>query len=226
MRITHVSSLALVAALSLTLLPRSAAADQGEGALRVGADVYLLDLSVFPNVAGDPNVRGGVLPAQLAVGVGYQLNDSIVIGARTTFGYAGVNVGGPGVYRYGVISLLPFFEYMFIEGDIRPFVGAHAGPTFYFPDMADTQVTGMFGGEFGVHLFADDAFSFSPALWASFLYDGSIRRGGFSMGILVSLEGWLFGEGSSRRSSGRPASSGGGRTREAADPTDPASYEQ
>ncbi len=221
MRITILPFLALVAALSITLLPGAASADQGEGALRVGADVYVLDLSVFPDF-GDANVQAGVLPAQLAIGAGFQLTSDIVLGARATFGYASsFNFGGVGFgSEYGVLSFLPYFEYMFVDGDIRPFVGAHGGVTGYFPEMGDAEAIAIAGGEFGVHLFADPAFSFSPALWVNFLYNGFIERAGFSIGLLVSLEGWLFGEGSRSSSGG----GGGGGGQPAADPTDPESY--
>jgi hypothetical protein len=51
------------------------------------------------------------------------------------------------------------------------------------------------GGEFGVHIFLDPAFSISPAVWVNFIHQGQPERAGMEFALLVSMSGWLFGGG-------------------------------
>jgi len=177
-------------------VPTSAFADAGQGGLRLGADVTVFDVYFLPDTASDATVHAGVLssgltiPSSFAVHGAYQISDQFLVGARATFGVFSFNT-----FEFGVIGLLPFAEFLLMTGDIAPFVGAHVGPSIWFPDMGDAWANVIAGGEFGVHIFLDPAFSISPAIWGNFIYQGQGERGGFEFALLVSMSGWLFGGG-------------------------------
>ncbi len=190
------------------LCSRSVAhAQHGPGALRLGADFTIFEVADYPDV-GDPGFNIGVLSTGLGVNVGYELGDMFVIGGRAAFGYTGNIAGGVGIDA-GIISLIPYFEILFGTENIVPFAGLQVGPEIYFADGVDTQAVLLAGGYGGVHIFPVDAFSISPQLWASFVYNSGFQRAGFDISLIVSLTGWI---------------GGGGGTAPSAEPGPPPSY--
>lgn len=202
-------TLALAASLSLTA---TASADDGPGAFRLGTDVRAFSLLHYPE-QGEVHFQAGFfgtdlffeLRPQLVVSGAYQVTDAILIGARVGLGYQEL-VFGSVTADAGIFGLLPFFEYMFGEGEIRPFVGAEAGfqlafsETFGTGDL-ETEALAIAGGLGGVHIFAADGFSISPGVAFDFLYWGQSEWGGYQLVLFVSLEGWIGG--ASRRQAAR-----------------------
>jgi hypothetical protein len=200
---TSLSTLALVGALTWA---SSAAAQPGTGAIRLGADVPVLTLQHFPDPdqadPPDPSFAFGLWGTDLFVhqvgaSVGYQLTDALVLGGRVGFGVYVVDTGGffGGNNTTGLFSLLPFVEYMFGSGDLRPFVGGQVGFQAIFPEDADAQAWFIGGAMGGLHFFAADGFSISPTLFFDFLYRGDYERAGYDLIFAVSFEGWMGGSG-------------------------------
>jgi hypothetical protein len=195
-------------------------AQHGEGAFRLHADFSVFDVSAYPGF-GDATILVGVLSPPgpffgglgLGLGAGYQFSDMFVIGGRIGFGYVDVAAPGGTPSGAGLLSLVPYFEILFTEGDVIPFAGAQAGFQVAFPEASDARaglLAGLYGG---VHLFPVDAFSISPQLWLDFLYNGFTERAGFDIGIIVTLTGWIGGSGG-----------GGGETTPATEEPPPPSY--
>jgi hypothetical protein len=182
---------ALVAA-SLSLTAPKAHADAGQGAIRLGADIGVLSLSHFPNDLGPDFVvfqfgvwsRGGL-------SFGYQVIEPLIIGVRAAFSVVHVDVGIAGSDTAGSIALSPYLEYMFGEGNVRPFIGAQAGFQIIFPDDGDAQGWFIGGPMGGVHLFVTPSFSISPTAMLDFIYRGDVERAGYSLTGLVSFSGWI-----------------------------------
>ncbi len=204
----HTMPIAIAAALacSITAAP-VARADAGAGAIRLGADVPVFALNDFPDAnpsltlqAGPWGNAFGYLGPLPLVGAsfGYQVTDAIVIGARAGFGIGVVHsqVDTPfgtvvNDTNVGAIGLLPYFEYLFLDGNIRPFVGAQAGFQVFWPDSGDGQGAFIGGGLGGVHIFATPSFSISPIAYLDFVYRGADRNAGVDFIIAVSFEGWM-----------------------------------
>lgn len=201
---------ALAAALACAIAPASTArADAGPGAFRLGSDLRVLTLLHYPE-DGEVHVQAGVfgtdlflaLRPQLVVSGAYQLNDSILIGARVGFGYQEL-VLGPFTLDTGVIGVLPFFEYMFGNGTVRPFVGADAGFQIAFIEEVslggsgdlEAEALAIAGGLGGVHIFLADGFSLTPGVAFDFLYWGGNEWAGYQIVFFLSLEGWIGGRG-------------------------------
>ncbi len=186
---------ALVAASSLAAAPR-AHADAGEGAIRLGADVSVLGFQHFPGDFGDlfafqfGLLAEEVTRPQVAASFAYQLTNDLLIGVRGGFGVALVEAGGFSATR-GVVSLVPFFECMFGQGNLRPFIGAEAGFQLLFPDMGDAQGWFVGGPMGGVHIFATQSFTISPMAVFDFFYRGDVERAGYGLTGLVSFAGWI-----------------------------------
>lgn len=177
-------------AVSLVLAAPEAHADARQGAIRLGADVGVLSVSHFPVDLGPDVVffqfgvwsRGGA-------SFGFQLTDAIVIGARAAFSVVHVDAGASNTT--GSIALQPFFEYMFGDGDVRPFLGAQAGFQILVPERGDAQGWFVGGPLGGVHVFLAPSLSLSPMAMLDFVYRGDAERGGYSLTALVSLSGWI-----------------------------------
>lgn len=182
---------ALVALVALT--PRPASAQAGDGAFRLGADFEVIDLEVFPDLV---TLFGfGVNGVAFGPSLGYQIGDSIVVGSRLA---VRVNVsevsGGAGTTVDGTIAVVPYFEYVFPDPSVAPFLGAQAGVVGFFADGADPLANAVAGGFGGVHLFITDSFSVSPWGQLNFLYlGGDTDRAGFEVVALLSFEGWMGG---------------------------------
>jgi hypothetical protein len=194
-------TLALAASLSLTT---TASADAGQGAFRLSADIPVLGLNHFPDAFVETTFQFGlwgtspltiVGPIPLVgAGVGYQATDAIVIGGRLGFGVATVDSNTPigdDDTTVGVFALLPYFEYLFGAGTIRPFIGAQAGFQVFFPDDGDANAWFIGGPLGGVHIFAADGFSISPTAFFDFIYRGADENAGFDLILAVSFEGWI-----------------------------------
>ena len=186
-------TLALAASLSLTT---TASADAGQGAFRLGADVPVLSLQHFPSDFGSVTVfqfglwSTNLARPQLGASFGYQVIEPLIIGARAGFGVALLDAGAVDDTQ-GLIAIVPFIEYMFGEGTVRPFIGAQAGFQVIFPDRSDAQAWFVGGGLGGVHIFATPGFSISPTLMLDFLYRGDAERAGFGLSGIVTLNGWI-----------------------------------
>jgi hypothetical protein len=200
-------TLALAASLSLTA---TANADAGQGAFRLGTDVRVLGLLHYPD-ALDPSIQFGFVGTdifldsrpQLIVHGAYQATDALLIGARLGLAYQGLDSGAETIDA-GAFGILPFFEYLFGDGNIRPFVGAEVGfqlafvEGFGFFGAGDLNTHAMFiaGGLGGVHIFLADGFSISPGAVFDFLYYGRNERAGYQLTFMLSFEGWIGGGGS------------------------------
>lgn len=182
----------------------------GAGRLRLSGEFSLLGFQYFPDARGVayPQFRFNFGPVgstitvatqyDYALSAGYQLTDDIVLGARVNFGFyfLDTNLVPPldDDFAVGTLGLLPFFEYMFLRGDIRPFVGAQAGFTAFFAEdtsQINDAVIVRLGGTGGVHLFATDSFSVTPWAMLSFLYNSGNEAAGFELLFMLSLDGWL-----------------------------------
>ena len=201
-------ALAVAASLSFTT---TASADAGQGAFRLGTDVRVFGLLHYPD-ALDPSVQFGFIGTdifldarpQLIVHGAYQVTDAVLIGARVGLAYQGLDVG-PTTQDVGAFGILPFFEYLFGDGNIRPFIGAELGFQLAFLESfgigggdLDTHAMFIAGGLGGVHIFLADGFSISPGAVFDFLYYGRNERAGYQLTFVVSFEGWIGG-GSSRQ---------------------------
>jgi len=118
--------------------------------------------------------------------------EPLVIGARVGFGVEvqEPRFGGPS-FTNGLFALIPYLEYMFLEGNIRPFIGGQAGFQVIFPDGADAAGWFIGGPMGGVHIFATPSFSISPTLMFDILYRGDIDRAGYGFSGIVTLQGWI-----------------------------------
>lgn len=186
---------ALAALLVSTAAVSTARADAGQGAIRIGGDIPVLSVQHFPFDIGSFTVlqfglwSTNVARPQLGASFGYQVIEPLVIGVRAGFGVLFVDAGSG--QTTGVLALVPFLEYMFGEGTIRPFVGVEAGFQVDFPNNGDAQGAFVGGGLGGVHIFATPSFSISPTLILDFLYRGDIERAGFGVSGIVTLNGWI-----------------------------------
>ncbi len=196
-RILRRGAIPLVVAAALASMTATARADAGQGAFRLGADVPVLSLQHFPGDFGDVTIfqfglwSTNIARPQVGLSFGYQVTDALVIGARAGFGVFVQDIGGLGDNTTGVVALIPYLEYMFLEGNIRPFVGAEAGFQVLFPEDSDAQAWFVGGALGGVHIFATPGFSISPTLMLDFLYRGDAERAGFGLTGLVTLNGWI-----------------------------------
>ncbi len=86
---------------------------------------------------------------------------------------------------------MPYFEYLFLSGNMRPFVGAQAGFQVFFPDSQDAQGSFIGGGLGGVHFFVTPSFSISPYVTVDFVYRGADKNAGVDAILGVSFEGWM-----------------------------------
>lgn len=196
------SALALTAAIALSFsFADSANADAGAGALRLGADIGVIGLTHVPDAIDETNFQFGIWgedvyrPA-VGVSVGFQIIEPLIIGARTGFGAFVSHVDTPGpldhqTFTSGLFALIPYVEYMFLTGNIRPFVGGELGFQLTFPDGGDTQAGFIAGALGGVHIFATPSFSISPTAFLDFIYRGADENAGFAFGGVVTLQGWI-----------------------------------
>lgn len=191
--------LALALGLTLALASGTARADAGQGAIRLSSDITVLGVQHFPDVetffqfgVWPGSGASGLIPS-LGVGFAYQVTDAILIGGRAGFGVIVIDSPAPLVddFTIGAFSLVPFFEYLFMSGNIRPFVGAQAGFQAYFPSNGDAEAFFVGGGLGGVHIFAEPGFSISPTGFFNFLYYGPADRAGFELVVALSFEGWI-----------------------------------
>lgn len=181
--------------------PSDAHAQAGAGAVRLGADLSVLTVSHYPApdlpIDTDPSVIFGFYNSVagfenvflFAPQLGYAVTDDLLVGTHVGFAlasFAGSDVG------FG-FHLVPFLEYMFGGGGVRPFVGAEVGPRFITVPGSDASVTLVAGGYGGVHVFAGDSFSVSPFARVDFLYNSANERAGYEIVLGVSVHGWMGG---------------------------------
>lgn len=193
--------MALCAAL-LWMAPAEADAQQrpGEGTVRLSLDSQIVGLGLYPDAVTAFGL--GVAGRGLGPGFGYGITDDILIGARTALGMTYYDPNSPGDTLSGSVALLPYFEIVFGSEGLVPFVGAQAGFGLFFPDGGD--VIGSFtGGAYGgLHVMLTESFSFSPFVELNFVYGNTNdvllfglgltnERGGFSMALGFSLQGWI-----------------------------------
>jgi hypothetical protein len=210
--------IAIAAAIACSVAATPVArADAGQGAIRLGVDVPVFGLNDFPDAnpnlvmqlgplgnplsgAGFVNPFGVAIVSPIpmvAASFGYQVTDALVIGARAGFGIALVHtelppgVGGDPDLNVGALSFLPYVEYLFLSGNVRPFVGGQAGFQVIFPDTLDAQGTFIGGALGGVHIFATPSFSISPYANLDFVYRGADENAGFDLILGASFEGWI-----------------------------------
>lgn len=177
----------------VTLAPSPGSAQVGDGAVRIGADFEIIDLEVFPDRV---TLFGfGVNGVAFGPSFGYQIGESIIVGSRFAFRLNVSDVAGaPDLTVDGTVAVVPYFEWMFPDPQVAPFVGAQAGVVAFFADSVDASANFVGGGFGGVHLFVTDSFSISPWGQVNFLYLGGLDdRAGFEVVALLSFEGWIGG---------------------------------
>lgn len=201
------AALAICALVGLSSWSASARADDVPGAVRIGADLHVLNVRHYPDFdvpdPPDPTVQIGVYNAvggieeymYFAPQLGFLVTDSLVIGLHVGLGVMSFLGSDPG---FG-IHIVPFLEYLFGTGEdsVRPFIGAQVGPRiFALPDtgFADNVFVSLIaGGLGGVHVFLDPAFSVSPFIGVDFIYNSAIERAAYEILLGISLEGWVGG---------------------------------
>jgi hypothetical protein len=122
----------------------SARADDVPGAVRIGADLHVLNLRHYPDFdvpdPPDPTVQVGVYNAvggveeymYFAPQLGFMVTDSLVIGLHVGLGVVSFYGSDPG---FG-IHIVPFLEYLFGAGEtVRPFIGAQVGRHLRLPGL-------------------------------------------------------------------------------------------
>ena len=213
-RTIFAACLALTTALAL---PDVADAQAGAGALRLGADLNVLGITHYPDPdafnSPDPNVYFGIYNAAAGIetvgffapSIGYMITDDLLIGAH--FGLAAVSFSGMSADATDVgfgIHIVAAVEYLFGQGDIRPFIGGQVGPRIIATPQvgSDVEVNFVAGALGGVHIFATDGFSISPFGNFNFLYYSGYERAGYEFVLGVALEGWIGGSSSNRGGGG------------------------
>lgn len=184
----------------LVALPAGEASAQARrGAIRLDMGTPFVGLDYFPD-RGDPNVQFGLWFADanalarpgLVMGVGYMPIDELIFGGRLGFGVISVPAGGLlGSVTTGLFSLQPFLEYLFLQGNVRPYVGIEGGFQLLMPERSDVLVHGRVVGIGGVHLFATEGFSITPGAAFGFVHNGPTRAAGMELLITLSLGGWV-----------------------------------
>jgi hypothetical protein len=194
------------------LICSGAAAQRGTGAFRLGVDLRPFSLLHYPN-DGQAFVQFAVFGLdsfllsrqQVTLSGAVQPFDiPLVLGSRVGMGYGQITFAGlANAIEGGTIALVPFLEYLFLEGDVRPFLGGQVGFQISFLERIglggggggiDTNALFVTGGMGGVHLFPIDSFSISPQLEIDFIYNGQTQRAGAQLVLSVTLAGWMFGE--------------------------------
>ncbi|MCP4707099.1 MAG: hypothetical protein GY869_00620, partial [Planctomycetes bacterium] len=143
----------------------------------------------------------GVGMASAGIGFGYTVIDKLVIGGRLTLGMDGYDE-----YHFDdwgfVWSVLPFAEYVFLSGLVRPFVMGTLGFEGRNDDFGrDRWWWGFtFGRGGGIHFFLQDNISLD--LIGMFLFtvgtgerdfgrDEDFTHWRFRLSVLVGISGWF-----------------------------------
>ncbi|MCP4606610.1 MAG: hypothetical protein GY847_39890 [Proteobacteria bacterium] len=166
--------LAVVA--GILMVPIQSRAVTRAGLFKISLDSKLFGFCVGErdfDDGGDPDFESptvGIGLSSAGIGFGYTVINGLVIGARVTTGLEGLDV-----YHIDdevfIWSVLPYAEYIFLSGLVRPFVMGTLG----FEGMRtddfgnDTWWWGFtFGGGGGVHFFVVENVSIDATLLATF----------------------------------------------------------
>ena len=140
-------------------------------------DVNSFQIGLNPRPGGD---RVGTSTPGL--GFGYAFSNNLYVGGRLQLGFSSTDEENDGLnfeQKYFDWQVLPYGEYLFLDGPLRPFVAAQVGVggtklTGDVPDRHTVQFIISGGG--GVHYFLAPGFSFD----AMMLFE-----------MLVGISGWF-----------------------------------
>ena len=117
-------------------------------------DVDTFSIGINPREA---NIAGTPTPG---IGFGYALREDIYVGGRLKLGYGSMDTNSDmGVFDW---QILPYGEYLFLSGPMRPFVAAQlgVGGAKFVSDGGDQHtVQFIISGGGGFHYFLAPAFS-------------------------------------------------------------------
>ena len=207
------SALLFLSALSaMAAAPDSAAALVTRGTLRPSMDTVLMQ---YRNGSVDPEDRNdrdyddiglGLGLPYAGVGFGVAVIDNLLIGGRLTLGYQNDEVEDFDLSRF-TWGVLPYVEYVFLDGVVRPFVMGtlgFEGETGEQDNDDFKEFRFAFGGGGGAHFFIAPVFSIDATMlvWGRVGkgewdyrgtvlrdYDYSVRE--FRIDTLFGLSGWF-----------------------------------
>ncbi len=198
----------LVVAALFFLMPWHVSAQTRAGLFKVS-----LDSTVFAFGVGEvdwedgperdydaPTVGFGLSSA--GIGFGYTVIDKLVIGGRLTLGMEGRDEY-LGDDWWFIWSVLPFAEYVFLDGLVRPFVMGTLGFEGKSDDFDDNDTWWWgftFGPGGGIHFFVHDNVSLD--LIGMFLFtvgtgedgrprDDDFKHWRFRLSVLAGISGWF-----------------------------------
>lgn len=218
----------------LSAVPLSSFAQVSQGTLRINADTVFLsyakgnytDIEIENTFGPSAIDQGDIHYSEFTLGLGqpsagismgWAAVDNLVVGLRLTLGYetrtmeesetAGDTVTkDQSLFAWGA---LPYIEYVFPTGLLRPFLMITLGFNGYTDDgdIASNENTDIAewqfyaGGGGGLHMFFADAFSLDLVLTAAFGYGfGSVasestkmdyRNTLFQLTTLIGVSGWV-----------------------------------
>ncbi len=154
----------VIIALAAFLLPAIASAQTEARSMRLHLDANFIDLGVGerhpePDVPDqDMHWVSAVFAPPIYAGFSYAVINKLFIGLRLGLAY---QHGGDPDWSVFSLSFLPYFEYIFLNGVVRPFVTATIGlTTNIYGEGADWFMIGMYlAGGGGAHFFIGKHFS-------------------------------------------------------------------
>jgi len=198
------------AGFALLMVSPSARSAENDGAFRLSLQGVLFESRSLTLESGDANggsvdvqdKTSGLLPSNLGLAMAYGLSESVALGANVMFGTSERTVGDDiESTKATSYQMVPFVEVGLSPGPVRPFlaggVGLWGGSTEAAGEEVGSWSGYLFGGSFGLQLFAADGFSIDPGLSAYLLrgsYDllgDKVDQTGTSVFLSVALTGWM-----------------------------------
>lgn len=190
------TALALALAAVSAAAPGRAEAQQPiqAGQLRIGVGTGLLELVVEPDRDEDAvGVDLGLTRVSTLVDVGYQLTQAILIGSRVAMAY-GKPLGASTDFDRFELLLAPYFHYMFLQGLLRPFVGAEVGGGVLsktrFDDREGIFLVGLLAG---FHYFLSYSAAISPWLELAYERRTNVERNLLRAALYLTVSIWFGG---------------------------------
>jgi len=142
--------------------------------------------------------------ARQSVGFGFALIPNLVLGGRVTMALLARN-DDIRDSTFFVMGLVPYVEYVFLDGTWRPFVTGMIGVEGWFGETrnADYRLVNFVGGAGGgLHVFLAPQFSIDATALFSFAVGGGteeyerrrerdLRFWAIEIGLLLGLSGWI-----------------------------------
>ncbi len=178
--------------------PASAQTPTIGGGLRLHLETSVLEIASTSPEEGDSETTTSIGPATngLGFGVGYGINEQLVVGANLVLNHTDGGGDNDGVLTLG---LRPYLEYILGDGGVRPFIGGQL--IFDIISAENTSLTSFgLAGMGGVHVFLNDGFSFDVGGRLYFVSQsltvdtgaGEVDSSATRVGLLVLLgvSGW------------------------------------